>query len=70
MVFFNEWSFGYRLRGALNYQDILPSTVITPSLSFRHDVYGYSQNFQEGQMSVTAALSMTYQQKIYNRDCL
>ncbi len=61
--FFNEWSFGYRLRGALNYQDILPSTVITPSLSFRHDVYGYSQNFQEGQMSVSAALSMTYQQK-------
>ncbi len=67
--FFNEWSFGYRLRGVLNYQDILPSTVITPSLSFRHDVYGYSQNFQKGQMSVSAALSMTYQQK-YNRDCL
>lgn len=61
--FFSEWSLGYRLRGALSYQDILPSTVITPSLSFRHDVHGFSQNFQEGQMSIGAAVSATYQKK-------
>ncbi|WP_434057124.1 DUF1302 domain-containing protein [Acinetobacter silvestris] len=61
--FFSEWSFGYRLRGALNYDDLFAATVITPSLIFRHDVYGFSQNFQEGQMSVAAALSATYQKK-------
>ncbi|MEG0482570.1 MAG: DUF1302 domain-containing protein [Acinetobacter sp.] len=61
--FFSEWSFGYRMRGALNYQDLLPATVITPSLMFRHDIYGYSHNFQEGQMSIGAALSATYQKK-------
>ncbi|MEG0340541.1 MAG: DUF1302 domain-containing protein [Acinetobacter sp.] len=61
--FMSEWSYGYRLRGALNYQDLLPATVVTPSLTFRHDVHGYSQNFQEGQMSIAATLSATYQKK-------
>ena len=61
--FFSEWSLGYRVRGVLNYTDIFPATVIRPSLSFRHDIHGYSQNFQEGQMSIGAALSVTYQKK-------
>ena len=30
---------------------------------FRHDVDGFSQNFQEGQMSVAAAVSATYRQR-------
>ncbi|MFU9046438.1 DUF1302 domain-containing protein [Acinetobacter tibetensis] len=63
--FFTEWSYGYRIRGALNYKDVFPATVIIPSLIFRHDVNGFSQNFQEGQMSIAAAVSATYQQK-YN----
>ncbi len=61
--FFTQWSYGYRLRGTLNYQDILPATVITPSVIFRHDIAGFSQNFQEGQMSITATISVNYQQK-------
>ena len=61
--FFSEWSLGYRVRGTLNYQDVLPSTVITPSLIFRHDVHGYSQNFQEGQMSISSSLSVSYLKK-------
>ncbi|MRT38452.1 DUF1302 family protein [Acinetobacter sp. RIT698] len=61
--FFTQWSYGYRLRGALNYQDILPATVITPSVIFRHDIAGFSQNFQEGQMSIAATISVNYQQK-------
>lgn len=61
--FFTQWSYGYRLRGALNYQDILPVTVITPSVIFRHDIAGFSQNFQEGQMSIAATISVNYQQK-------
>lgn len=61
--FYNTWSMGYRVRGALSYKDALPATVITPSLTFRHDVSGYGPNFQEGQMSVGAAVSATYQNK-------
>ena len=61
--FFTQWSYGYRLRGALSYQDILPATVITPSVIFRHDIAGFSQNFQEGQMSIAATISVSYQQK-------
>ena len=61
--FFTQWSYGYRLRGALSYQDILPATVITPSVIFRHDITGFSQNFQEGQMSIAATISVSYQQK-------
>lgn len=61
--FFTQWSYGYRLRGTLNYQDILPATVITPSVIFRHDIAGFSQNSQEGQMSIAATISVNYQQK-------
>ncbi|TCM69069.1 uncharacterized protein DUF1302 [Acinetobacter calcoaceticus] len=61
--FFSQWSLGYRLRGALSYKDLLPGTVISPSLSFRHDLHGYSQNFQEGQMSIGAAVSATIDKK-------
>ncbi len=61
--FFSEWSYGYRLRAALSYQDLLPATVITPSLTFRHDVSGYSQNFQQGQMSLAASVSANFRQK-------
>lgn len=61
--FFEEWSAGYRLRGALNYHDVLPQTTITPSLIFRHDVKGYGPNFQEGQMALSAGISATYQHK-------
>jgi len=58
--FFNDWSWGYRLRGALSYEGVLPSTVITPSINFRHDVNGYGPNFQEGQKAVGLSLLFEY----------
>lgn len=61
--FFSEWSAGYRVRGALSYDNALPETVVTPSLTFRHDVTGYGQNFQEGQMAIGVGVSATYQKK-------
>ncbi|MFW1859693.1 DUF1302 domain-containing protein [Acinetobacter defluvii] len=61
--FFEEWSVGYRLRGALSYDDVLPQTTVTPSLMFRHDVTGYGPNFQEGQMAISAGISAIYQKK-------
>nr|WP_254433780.1 DUF1302 domain-containing protein [Acinetobacter sp. Marseille-Q1618] len=61
--FFEEWSAGYRLRGALNYNDLLADTTVSPSLMFRHDVKGYGPNFQERQMAISAGISATYQKK-------
>ena len=61
--FFSEWSAGYRLRGALTYPDLLTETVVSPSMTFRHDVTGYGPNFQEGQMAIAVGVSATYQKK-------
>ncbi|QOW47040.1 MULTISPECIES: DUF1302 domain-containing protein [Acinetobacter] len=61
--FFEEWSTGYRLRGALSYNDLLADTTVSPSLMFRHDIKGYGPNFQEGQMAISAGVSATYQKK-------
>ncbi|CAG8871203.1 hypothetical protein PS861_03922 [Pseudomonas fluorescens] len=54
------FSWGYRLRAALAYESLIPATVVTPSLNFRHDVEGYGPNFQEGQMAAGAALTFDY----------
>lgn len=61
--FFSEWSAGYRLRGALTYPNVLTETVVSPSVTFRHDVTGYGPNFQEGQMAVGVGITATYQKK-------
>lgn len=61
--FYEPWSAGYRLRGALNYSNLLAQTSISPSLMLRHDVTGFGPNFQEGQMAITVGVSATYQKK-------
>ncbi|OTG64193.1 DUF1302 domain-containing protein [Acinetobacter silvestris] len=61
--FYEEWSLGYRLRGALSYNNLLAQTTVSPSLMFRHDVKGYGPNFQQGQMAISAGVSAIYQKK-------
>lgn len=56
----SHFSWGYRLRLALNYEDLLPATVVTPSVNWRHDVQGVGPNFQEGQQAASAALTFDY----------
>lgn len=58
--YFTGFSWGYRLRGALAYESLIPSTVITPAINFRHDVEGYGPNFQEGQMAAGVSLTFDY----------
>lgn len=57
-------SWGYRLVGQLDYSNLLPAVVISPSLAFRHDVDGYSYQpagpFEEGQMATTLGLQAVY----------
>ncbi|MNN00284.1 hypothetical protein D3C81_1128710 [compost metagenome] len=56
----DDFSWGYRLRASLTYEGVLPATVITPSLNWRHDVEGNGPNFQEGQQAAGAALTFDY----------
>ena len=57
-------SWGYRLVGQLDYSNLLPAVVISPSLAFRHDVDGYSYQpagpFEDGQMATTLGLQAVY----------
>ncbi|AHL74384.1 hypothetical protein CH92_04495 [Stutzerimonas stutzeri] len=54
------FSWGYRLRAGLNYENLFPATVVTPSVNWRHDVEGYGPNFQEGQQALGLALTVDY----------
>ena len=58
--FYTGLSWGYRIRAGLSYESLLPSTVVTPSINFRHDVEGYGPNFQEGQMAAGVSLTLDY----------
>ncbi|WP_161867965.1 DUF1302 domain-containing protein [Pseudomonas yangonensis] len=54
------FSWGYRLRMGLSYEGLIPATVVTPSINWRHDVEGYGPNFQEGQQALGLALTFDY----------
>lgn len=60
-------SWGYRLLAQLDYSDLLPGTVISPSLALRHDVEGYSYQpagpFEEGQMASSLGVQLVYRDR-------
>lgn len=57
-------SWGYRLRGQLEYSDVFAGVNLKPSLAFSHDVEGYSpepaQQFNEGRKAVGVTLAADY----------
>ncbi|UZE95188.1 DUF1302 domain-containing protein [Alkalimarinus alittae] len=59
-----SFSWGYRLRTALDYNDVYAGVNLTPTLSFSHDVKGYAPepggNFIEDRMSIGLALKAVY----------
>jgi hypothetical protein len=55
-----DFSWGYRLRAGLSYEGVLPATVITPAINWRHDVEGTGPNFQEGQQAAGVTLTFDY----------
>ncbi|EMK1315821.1 DUF1302 family protein [Pseudomonas aeruginosa] len=63
------WSWGYAARANLTYNDLLPGTVVTPSLAWRYDVEGYAPSpapqFVEGRQAVTLAVNFDYLER-YN----
>ena len=59
----NAW--GYRLRGELTYNDLIPGITVQPSIYWAHDVSGYSldSQFSEGRKALTLATRFSYAKK-------
>lgn len=59
-----SFSWGYRLRTALDYNDVFAGVNLTPTLSWSHDVSGYAPepggNFIQGRKSVGLSLKAVY----------
>ena len=57
----NSW--GYRLRGIADYNNVFAGINLKPNLSFSHDVDGYGPNglFNEGSKAVSIGLDAEYQ---------
>ncbi len=61
----NAW--GYRLRASLDYSDVFAGVSFKPTLTWSHDVSGYSpepgQQFHEGRTSLDLSIEASYQQQ-------
>ncbi len=58
--FYTSNSWGYRLRGKLDYQNVFAGINLSPNLAWSHDVEGYGPNFDEGSKAVSLGLDADY----------
>jgi len=60
-------AYGYRVRGVLDYPNVIAGIGLKPTIDWQHDVKGYSpdpgQQFHEGKKSFGLSLEALYQQK-------
>ncbi len=65
--FVTDSAWGYRMRGVWQYSDVFAGISLKPTLSWAHDVSGYSpdpgQQFHEGRKNLGFSLEASYQQK-------
>ncbi|MPT37448.1 MAG: DUF1302 family protein, partial [Achromobacter sp.] len=61
--FYTGNSWGYRLRGQLEYNDMIGGVTLKPNLSFAHDVQGYGPTFSEGEKALSIGLDGEYLSK-------
>jgi hypothetical protein len=61
--FTTENSWGYRLVGRLDYDNLIGGATVSPRLAFAHDVSGVGPTFNEGAKALTFGVGMTYLQK-------
>ncbi len=56
----NSW--GYRVRGQLDYSDVFAGVNLKPNMAFSHDVDGYGPNglFNEGAKAFSIGLDADY----------
>lgn len=61
--FVTKDSWGYRVRGILDYSDVFAGINLHPNMAFSHDVDGYGPNgqFNEGAKAVSFGLDADYQ---------
>jgi len=59
--FYSSNSWGYRLRGQLDYPNALVGINLSPNLAFSHDVSGFGPTFEEGVKAVSVGLNADYQ---------
>ena len=62
--FVTDFSWGYRLRTAATYRDVMFGTDFIPSIAWSHDVDGWSpepgQAFNEGRQSIALGLGLEF----------
>lgn len=58
--FYTSNSWGYRLRGKLDYQNVIAGINLSPNLAWSHDVSGYGPNFDEGSKAVSVGVDADY----------
>lgn len=65
--FVTDSAWGYRMRAVWQYSDVFAGVSLKPTLSWAHDVSGYSpdpaQQFHEGRKNLGFSLEAAYQQK-------
>jgi hypothetical protein len=58
--FFTDWSYGYRVRAALDYSNVFAGINLSPNIAWSHDIKGYSPNFSENAKSISVGLNADY----------
>ncbi|UVJ46572.1 DUF1302 domain-containing protein [Pseudomonas sp. LS1212] len=58
--FYTSNSWGYRLRGKLDYQNVIAGINLSPNIAWSHDVEGYGPNFDEGSKAVSLGVDADY----------
>ncbi|WP_237034849.1 DUF1302 domain-containing protein [Aquipseudomonas alcaligenes] len=61
--FYTQNSWGYRLRGQLEFSNAIAGVNLKPNLAFAHDVEGYGPTFTEGNQSLSVGLDADYLSK-------
>jgi hypothetical protein len=59
--FYTSNSWGYRVRGQLDYPNVLAGINLSPNLAWSHDVQGRGPNFEEGAKAISVGLNADYQ---------
>ena len=59
--FYTADSWGYRVRGQLDYPNVFAGINLAPNLAWSHDVEGTGPNFEEGAKAVSLGLNADYQ---------